>query len=77
MMQSGIIDQIKHDWMNRRPSEQFGIDDALQLGYDNVCFPFAIVAAGVPISVLVAVLECARNKRTVKTSEHKKDGHLK
>ena len=74
MMQSGIIDQIKHDWRNRNPSGQFGIDDALQLGYDNVCFPFAIVAAGIPLSLLVVILECARNIQTIKifTSEYNK-----
>ena len=60
--------------MNWSPNEQLGIDDALQLGYDNVCFPFAIVAAGIPLSLLMVILEFARNMQPIKifTSEYNK-----
>ena len=47
-----MLDKLKGKWVRKVEERRFGFGEAIPLGYENVLFPFGIVAiAGVIIAV--------------------------
>ena len=68
MKESGLVDKLQDKWVNKVEERRHGFGDAIPLGYENVLFPFGIVAVALLIGVVIAVAElghkcCGNRKR--------------
>ena len=57
MQESGFLDKLKGKWVRRVEERQFGFGEAIPLGYENVLFPFGIVAIAAFAGVIIAAAE--------------------
>ncbi len=58
MSQSGVLDNLMARWLQSHKREEE--EGAFALGYDNVLFPFSILAAGVGTALIFVLLEAIR-----------------
>ena len=56
MMENGKMEAMKLRWMTSS-NQEFGISNAIQLGYENVMDPFACCALGVIVAAWMSLLE--------------------
>ena len=61
MHEGGIIDRMNLDW-SLREEMNFEIDPVVNLGYENVAFPFIILVGGLAFSCILTVFEKALRK---------------
>ena len=61
MHEGGIIDKMNLDWSLREETD-FEVDPAVNLGYENVAFPFLILAGGLLFSCIFTLLESGFRK---------------
>ena len=57
MVESGVFYRIYNQYSFNPTSDFSGIDEAIALGYDNVVFPFLLIAAGTAIGFGLAIAE--------------------
>ena len=57
MQESGLLDKLKGKWVSRGGERRFGFGEAIPLGYENVLFPFGIVAIAALVGVIIAAAE--------------------
>ena len=58
MQESGLVAKLKDKWVNKLEESQFvGFGDAIPLGYENVLFPFGIVAIAILVGAIIVVAE--------------------
>ena len=61
MHESGVIDKMNRDWSLREELD-FEIDPAVNLGYENVAFPFIILVGGLLFSCVLTLFESGFRK---------------
>ena len=57
MQESGYLDKLKGKWVSKAEERRFGFGEAITLGYENVLFPFGIVAIAALAGVMIAAVE--------------------
>ena len=50
MIESGIINRLKQKWRGEHDSK-YGMEEAIELGYEHVLFPFASLAVGIILAL--------------------------
>ena len=58
--ESGVTYRLWQLW-TYQPLEEFGVEDAISLGYDNIIFPFFFLFFGIPGGALISLLEWLRS----------------
>ena len=61
MHEGGVIAKMNLDWSLREETD-FEVDPAVNLGYENVAFPFLILAGGLLFSCIFTLLESGFRK---------------
>jgi ABC-type amino acid transport substrate-binding protein len=56
MAEDGVKSILRKRWLFR-PTAEFGVSEAISLGYDNTLFPFCMVVAGIIFSVIIILCE--------------------
>ena len=54
--ESGVTYRLWQLW-TYQPLEEFGFEEAISLGYDNIIFPFFFLFFGIPGGALISLLE--------------------
>ena len=57
MQESGLVNRLKDMWVNKGEERQYGFGNPIPLGYENVLFPFGIVAISLLVVLIIAVAE--------------------
>ena len=60
--ESGIRDRL-WKWWTYKGGEQFGVDDAITLGFENITFPFLFIAEGLAAAAVFLILEICTLKK--------------
>ena len=50
MMENGKINRLKQKWWREHDSK-YGMEEAIELGYEHVLFPFASLAVGIILAL--------------------------
>ena len=58
LAEGGITKRIDQKWPDTSRHEEFGMAEPGALGFNNVLFPFALLATGITMALVTAVLEC-------------------
>ena len=66
--ESGIRDRL-WKWWNFDNGEQFGVDEAITLGFENITFPFLFIVEGLAAAAVFLVLEICSLKKGSKNKE--------
>ena len=64
--ESGVTYRLWQQW-TYQPLEEFGVEDAVSLGYDTIIFPFFFLLIGLPVGVIISLIERLRSRCNRKT----------
>ena len=64
LTEHGILKRIYNRGPDTSRNEDFGIAEAATLGFENLLFPFSLLAAGIFASVAMAAFEALLRKTT-------------
>ena len=57
MLEGGILQRIDRSWLDTERNEDFDIFTVTTLGFENVLFPFSILAMGITAAMLATMIE--------------------
>ena len=62
MMEGGILQRIDRSWLDTEKNEDFEIIKVNTLGFDNVLFPFSVLAMGMVAAFFATFIEFLLNR---------------
>ena len=62
LTEHGILKRIYNRWPDTSRNEEFGIAEAATLGFENLLFPFSLLAMGMTAAVVLAAFEAIAKK---------------
>ena len=69
--ESGVRDRL-WKWWTYNGGEQFGVDEAITLGFENITFPFLFIAEGLAVGCIFLIFEICFLKKVSKNEANEK-----
>ena len=67
--ENGMKPNMMRDWTYYKGIEKFGVNDAVELGFQHTTFPFLLLAGGVALAMTIFVYE--KMKMIMKNLKHR------